>query len=266
MKTPPIWNIPVGISGGLWDYLHDPELARDYESSIQDSPLINFDVDFVRRFFPESGRLVDLGCGTGRLLRVLARQGAWTLGVDLSEEMLRIVGEKARGEGLTIHRLKANLVELECLADQSFDQAACLFSTLGMVAGAANRQRVVQHVFRLLRPGGTFVLHVHNRGFNVWTRPGRRWLAKDLARSLWASEQRGDYVMPPHQGLAGLTLHLFTRREVVRLLRSVGFRIREVKAFGLRPDGRLPCPWWFSGLRAHGYLIAAQRPLLPLAA
>lgn len=259
MNPPPIWNIPVGISGGLWDYLNDPELARGYEAYIQNSPLIHFDVEFVKKYHPPTGRLIDLGCGTGRLLLALAHQKAWTLGVDLGEEMLRIVGEKARREGLTIHCLKANLVELECLADQSFDQAACLFSTLGMIAGTANRRRVVEHVFRLLRPGGTFILHVHNRGFNVWSRPGRRWLAKDLARSLWASEQRGDYVMPPHQGLAGLTLHLFTRREVVRLLRGVGFRIREVKAFGLRPDGRLPHPWWFGGLRAHGYLVAAQR-------
>jgi hypothetical protein len=66
--------------------------------------------------------------------------------------------------------------------------------------------------------------------------------------------------MPVHQGIAGLTLHLFTRREAVRLLASAGFRLREVQSLSLALDGRLPCPWWMPGLRAYGYLLAAERP------
>jgi len=66
--------------------------------------------------------------------------------------------------------------------------------------------------------------------------------------------------MPTHQGIAGLTLHLFTRREIVRLLRSVGFRIVEVKPISLRADGKLLRPFWFGRLRAYGYLLAAMKP------
>ena len=66
--------------------------------------------------------------------------------------------------------------------------------------------------------------------------------------------------MPVHQGIAGLSLHQFTRREAVRLLREAGFRVREVRPVGLREDGTLPRPWWFGWLRAYGYLIAAERP------
>jgi hypothetical protein len=66
--------------------------------------------------------------------------------------------------------------------------------------------------------------------------------------------------MPAHQGVAGLTLHLFTRREAVGLLRETGFRVLEVRPVSLRPDGRLLVPTWFGRLRAYGYLLAAQRP------
>jgi SAM-dependent methyltransferase len=163
---------------------------------------------------------------------------------------------------VVVHWLKANLVELDGLADQSFDYAACLFSTLGMVAGAAPRRRVVGHVYRLLRPGGQFVLHVHNRWFNFWDAPGRRWLVKDVVAS-WLGKEGGNRGMPAHQGLAGLTLHHFTRREAVRLLRGLGFRVREVRPLGLGPDGRLTWPWWFGWLRAYGYLLAAERPIGP---
>src|SRR5262249_20751485 len=72
----------------------------------------------------------------------------------------------------------------------------------------------------------------------------------------------GDRPMPPHQGVAGLALHHFTRREAVGLLRGCGFRVVEVRLVSTRPDGRLPWPWWFGWLRAYGYLIAAERPAL----
>ena len=66
--------------------------------------------------------------------------------------------------------------------------------------------------------------------------------------------------MPVHQGIAGLTLHLFTRREACRLLTDAGFRLLEVRPISLRADGRLRCPAWFGGMRAYGYLLAAEKP------
>jgi hypothetical protein len=66
--------------------------------------------------------------------------------------------------------------------------------------------------------------------------------------------------MPPHQGIGRLTMHLFTRREIIRLLRAAGFEIAETRPLSLRADGRLRCPWWLGRLRAYGYLIAARKP------
>lgn len=255
----PDWRLPAGVTRGLWDYLHDPEIARTYDASLAGSSLFAFDQRFAEQHFDRPGWLIDLGCGTGRLLTPFARRGYWVLGVDLSAEMLKQAGTKAAAAGVTVHRLQANLVELECLADQTFDYAACLFSTLGMVSGVAARVRVVQHAYRLLRPGGRFVLHVHNRWFNFWDPQGRRWLLRDLLRSTLTRQAGGDRLMPVHQGVAGLALHLFTRREIVRLLHDTGFRIREVQPISLRPDGQLPHPWWFGWLRAYGYLLAAER-------
>ncbi len=257
--TPPDWQRPPGVSRGLWDYLHNADLARTYDERLAGTPLLRVDLDFARRHFPRPGRLVDLGCGTGRLLLPFAQRGYSCLGVDLSEEMLRIVGEKMKAAGVKVERLKANLVQLDCLGDASFDYAACLFSTLGMVTGVEERLQVLRHVHRLLRPGGVFVLHVHNRWFSFWDRAGRRWLVGDWLRRLRHHPAAGDRPMPTHQGLAGLSLHHFARREVLRLLKMTGFEVVEVQPISLRPDGRLASPWWFGWLRAYGYLIAAKK-------
>ncbi len=234
LPPPPDWQLPPGVNRGLWDYLHDPDLARNYDASLAGSSLFSLDLDFVQRHCPQPGRLVDLGCGTGRLLIPLARQGYRVVGVDLSEPMLTVAAAKAHAAGVAIDLLRGNLTQLDTLADQSFDHAACLFSTLGMVLGAENRRTAIAQVRRLLRPGGCFVLHVHNRWFNFWDRAGRRWLVKDWLRS-WTGVDSGDRTMPPHQGIAGLTLHHFTRREVLRYSRT--------RAFASSKFGPSACGW-----------------------
>ena len=133
--------------------------------------------------------------------------------------------EKAEAAGVPVHLLQVNLTELTGLRDRRFDYAACLFSTLGMVLGYRKPPGACRSTtsYRLLRPGGLFVLHVHNRWFNVWNRPGRAWLLQDGWNRRLKRYECGDRVMPVHQGVAGLTLHLFTRREAMRLVDRCGF-------------------------------------------
>lgn len=256
------WQLPPGVTRSLWDYLHDPDIARRYDARLAGTPLLALDIAFVLEHCRPPGRIADLGCGTGRLALTAAQHGYQPIAIDLSPEMLKVLGDKARAARLDIPRLCANLVNLGCLDDATFDHAACLFGTLGMIAGADARRTMIAHVFRILRPGGVFVLHVHNRWFNVWTRAGRRLLVADLVGSWFGRRAPGDYEMPPHQGLSRLTMHLFTRREVVRLLREAGFTISVIRPVSPRPDGAVRLPWWFGRLRSYGYLVAARKPVL----
>jgi SAM-dependent methyltransferase len=170
-----------------------------------------------------------------------------------------VLGEKSASLGLDIPSVCANLVELDGFPDASFDHAACLFSTLGLIVGADARRRCLAHVFRVLRPGGVFVVHVHNRWFNIWTRHGRRLLFREMWNAWLSRAAPGDYEMPAHDGIGRLTMHLFTRRELATLMHAAGFEIMEVRPVSLRADGRLPCPWWFGRLRSYGYLVAGRK-------
>jgi SAM-dependent methyltransferase len=237
--------------------LHSSGLARGYDAGLLGSALFRADEAFVLQHCSAKGpgRLVDLGCGTGRLLIPLARRGWWVLGVDLSPEMLAVARDKARDAGVEVSLLRANLVDLAGIASGSFDHASCLFSTLGMVTGHAARRRVVAEAARVLRPGGRFVLHVHNRWFHLGDRSGRRWLWRDLWRRWRGDPAAGDNTMPTHQGVAGLTLHLFSRAEALAHLREAGFRIVAVQPVGIDGAG----PRWLANWRAYGFLIAAEK-------
>ena len=243
----PDWQLPPGTDRGLWDYLHNETIAGSYDERLAGTPLLEADLRFAERHFAKPGRLIDLGCGTGRLLIPFARRGFDCTGVDLSDAMLAVVAEKARHARLTVHCLKANLVELDAVTDRSFDYASCLFSTLGMIRGAAHRRQFIGHVFRLLKPGGLFILHVHNRWFRLGRGLGKR------------GKEKGDRTMPQAYGGAELTLHHFTRDEINRELRHLGFAVREFKPVGLSESSELVWPRVFPSIRAYGYLIAAQK-------
>ncbi len=243
----PDWQLPNGVDRGLWDYLHAADMVASYDEQMSQSPLAAADLAFCEKAFPTPGRLLDLGCGTGRLCHHFAAKGYDCVGVDLSPEMLAKAREK-RGAGPGPTFLQANLLDLSELTSGSFDYAACLFSTLGMVRGDSNRTAAVGNVHRLLKSGGRLVLHAHNRYFAGlgWSR-----VAGQAAKSLLG--RAGDITMPQAYGGAKLTLHHFSRRELAALLAGQGFQVNEVLAIG--SDGREARPWW----RIYGWLILAER-------
>ncbi len=228
-----------------------PRARQAYDERLANTPLLALDIEYVLEQCQPPGSLVDLGCGTGRLAIALAQNGYRPTGVDLSPEMLRVLRAKAADIGIDIPLIQANLVELEALDDEAFDHAACLFSTLGLIEGEDNRRRFLRHVHRILRPGGTFVVHAHNRWFHLWTRAGRRLL--------WHNQGRGDFLMPAHEGIGPMTMHLFTRREMVRALQAAGFKVRAVRPVSLRSDGEMGVSWLLGGWRAFGFLVAAEK-------
>lgn len=247
----PDWQLPAGVDRGLHDYMQSGEMVAGYDAMMAASPLAAFDVDYCKKWFPLPGRVVDLGCGTGRLARALVPLRFEYVGVDLSEEMLAVARglfpSRPAGEGLGVRGtatfVHGNLVELQSVVPASADYAACLFSTLGMVVGEHNRLTVAKNVFGLLRLGGRFVLHIHNRHFG------------GLGIKGWAN---ADITSKQAYAGAPLTIHHFTKAEAVNLLEEVGFRILDVTPMGT--DGELRKPWLLPTTRAYGWLIAAERP------
>jgi SAM-dependent methyltransferase len=257
---PPEWQLPPGVPRGAWQYAQAEQIAQQYDAYFADNRLFDFDEQVLARHFDRPGVVVDLGCGTGRSLIPLARRGFTCLGVDLSLPMLRVVGEKARAECLEIHRVCANLVCLDCLRDGLADYCVCLFSTLGMVRGRAHRQRVLAHVYRILKPGGLFVVHVHNLWYSLTYAAGRRWLLGHLAATLVQRDlERGDRFFD-YLGIPKMFVHSYSERELRRVLIEAGLRIRELIRLHATRQRPLRAGWFFGWLRANGWIAVCEKP------
>ncbi|MGY8769500.1 MAG: class I SAM-dependent methyltransferase [Pirellulales bacterium] len=254
----PHWQLPEGVTRGTMDYVESTAIADDYDEYFAFSELFQFDEDVVHSYIPAQGLVADFGCGTGRALIPLVQRGNSGLAVDLSEEMLRVVQDKAELDQLDIQCQLANLVDLSELATNSIDHAICLFSTLGMIHGAENRQLFLQHVQRVTKPSGRFVLHIHNFWSNLFDPSGTSWVIGHLWRSkVLGKMERGDKYYP-YRGIPNFFLHLFSRKEILTTLKQAELNVIKVIPLSTSRQHELPCKWWFPSIRAGGWIIICE--------
>ncbi len=248
----PDWKLPPGVPRGVWDYVASSEIATEYDAYHGDNPLFAFEAQVLGEEFTPPGLVADLGCGSGRALLPLVRAGHRGLAIDLSQHMLEVVRQKAAEESLDIRTLQANLVELGEVADQSIDYAMCLFSTLGMIRGRENRRQCLAHVRRMLKPGGKFVLHVHNFWFNLYDPGGPWWVLRSLLkRGECAELEVGDKFFP-YRGVPNFFLHVFRNSELRRDLASAGFKVRRWIPLEVARRHALRWPWLLPNLARTG--------------
>lgn len=214
--------------------MHERSIADHYDAFVADTPLCRVDSEILCEQMPGPSAprnevILDLGCGSGRSAIPLAQRGYDVVGVDLSLPMLEVLQLKPQPEHGRVSAVHANLVELDCFADNSADHAICMFSTLGMIQGRANRAEMLSHVSRIVRPQGRFVLHVHNR----WASLGERHGVATLIRSWWRSRRSteaefGDATYA-YRGLEKMFMHRYSRRELVQDMKGSQWKIESVR-------------------------------------
>ena len=112
--------------------------------------------------------VLDEACGTGDFAIAIAKhlrnrgQSASVVGVDISEGMLEVMRRKieaaglsdaAAGRGTTVHAETGDCCALQ-FPDASFDTVTVAFG----VRNFEDREKALQEVLRVLRPGGHFVM------------------------------------------------------------------------------------------------------------
>lgn len=241
-----IVNVPIGPIDGIGDStraagttglfddarLYEIETARHAE----DVPYWERLVDELR---PAS--VLELGCGTGRLLGPVTRRGRAhhagfrLVGLDLSDALLEVAAERVGTDAElrdSVHLVRGDMSDFAL--DERFDLVIIAFNSLGFVVGADRQRRCLDAVRRHLAPGGRVAIDlivpkVSYLAASERTSPVRlgedlRDPAPGVARLLRYDTERYDPVRQVDDSVYTYELHHADGR-IERLVRDVAWQM-----------------------------------------
>lgn len=148
------------------------QIAEAYTKRYGYSPFLLKNVKKFSSKLAAGGRVLDLGCGSGRALKLFVEKGFTVVGIDFSDAMLRLAKKLALGASLK----KMDIRQLE-FPDASFDGIWSCFSLLHIPKRDIGA--VLSGLRRVLKPeGGLFVavsLGDEKEGFeDEWLKKGTK--------------------------------------------------------------------------------------------
>lgn len=230
------------------------------------------DVPFWRRHAESAGGpVLELGCGTGRVLLPLARAGVRVVGLDRSVQMLGQARRRIRrARGTDSARLvRGDIRSLPFAPEPGFGLVIAPYGVLQSLLRDQDIRRTLRSVHDVLRPGGLLVMelvpdvprwkeydrrlsHVgHRRGGSAQIRLVES-VRQDRARQLTVFEQefterRGGQ---RHVHRFSLTFRTLSMGQMTGRLRRAGFAI-------VRLEGDYDGGGWTSA--AQTWLVVARR-------
>ncbi len=155
-----------------------PEIYLYFHSDFLNPERTRRDAGFLERALepPAGGRLLDIGCGAGRLSNLLATRGYTVTALDVSEAYLQIAEGDAACLNVQVDYRRQDMRTIGW--EEEFDAAFCYFTSFGFFTDADNAD-VLRRVARALKPGGRFLIEAANRDAILRMPPAHRVVERD---------------------------------------------------------------------------------------
>lgn len=145
------------------DQYADEAEFYDYTVPYRDRQDLGFYAEMANK---AGGPVLELGCGTGRVLLPLARQGIEITGLDASPSMLQVCTEKLADEPVDLQErvtlLEGDMTRFD--VGDSFHLVTIPFRSFQHLLETQQQLDCLANVHRALAPGGKFILDL----FNPW--------------------------------------------------------------------------------------------------
>ena len=234
---------------------HSRSLAAAYDAEyavIRDaSGDREFYADLARR---SGGPVLEIGCGTGRVLLPIARDGIECVGVDPSDAMLDVLRAKGPPPNATIVRGSATGADV---GERRFRLVFAAFRVFQHLLTVEDQLAALAFVRGHLAPGGVFAFDVFAPDMarlalteepeqeDVRTTDGTdevlrsHWIERDLAaqvQRVWFRHRRVRDGVTVADDVSHISMRWFHRFELEHLLARSGFAIQAVHgSFDRRP-------------------------------
>jgi SAM-dependent methyltransferase len=154
---------------GIWSGVDNTLTRKDTYYLIDETKM-----EYLRSLLPSTnrflrcekqvkGRILEIGIGSGRLSCFLAAEGYHSVGIDMSDEALRVAGNNFRVAGVTGALVKGDAYSLPFHRD-SFD----IVMSTGLLEHFDDPLPIVREMVRVLKPGGLFYSDIVPQKFSLF--------------------------------------------------------------------------------------------------
>lgn len=117
------------------------------------------DVAFLVKLIGKKDKVLDLGCGYGRVSLALAAKGHDITGVDLSPGLIKEGRRRAKQLHLSVPLHIGSMLRTG-LKNEHFDKVLCLWSTFNYLLTLKEQQKALNEMYRVLKQNGLAFIEV----------------------------------------------------------------------------------------------------------
>ncbi|MFG0261852.1 MAG: class I SAM-dependent methyltransferase [Novipirellula sp. JB048] len=178
-----------------------------------------FEQAFQRfRHHQTTTRLLEPGCGSGRLVAEMAARGYELTGLDLSQPMLDYLRKRLSRRKLDARLVLGDMTEMEF--PHRFDAAFCTFNTFRHLLREADAVAHLRSVAAHLQPNGLYILGFHCIPLDADSESTERWVATHGGTRVHLTVKVIDFQRRQRQETLRISIKAQTRSGKVQRIRS----------------------------------------------
>ena len=187
------------------------------------------ELEKIKNYVKDGDKVLDWGCGHGRLLLILKDKKIKYIGTDTSPKILEIAKKNFPGHDFRLFD------KLSLPLSDSFFNVICCIAAIHHIPSKSLRIKLLKEFRRTLKKDGVLILTI----WYLWI--GKRkivfryifkWLLSKISRKKTELDFKDVFIpWKNNQGkiLALRYLHAFSKRELTKLVEGAGFKIKELK-------------------------------------
>ena len=196
------------------------------------------DLEFVADYIKNGDKILDFGCGNGRILEILENKNISYIGADISGKLIKLAKDKYQGENIKFQKIsgqaslshtkfsklmlseqecdKGNLSEKNLVRDKPFPDE--YFDVVISIAVFHHfppeyAQKMAGELYRVAKTGGKIILTV----WNLEQEKYRKYLSKNGEGYIPFKNNSGEIFNRYH--------HLYTKKSLEEMFFKAGFKI-----------------------------------------
>lgn len=206
-------------------YYSKQEVVFHYALSVNRVGLWRSEEILLTRLFSPSQKILELGCGAGRISFGLHALGYHFLKpTDYSQNMVEMARTIAEEKRVDLAFDVADACNLQGMEDGSFEGAIFGFNGLMQIPQQLRRLLAMKEIARVLKPGSHFFFTTHDRTNpkhrRLWKRDLKQWRKGEQPKEY---DQFGDCIGETQWG--EMYIHVPIREEIEAQLVEAGFRL-----------------------------------------